>query len=198
MKWTKEEDLILRHNAPFMTAPELAERLGRGVSSVKYRLNLLGIKLLDHREFMIKNRDSDWSLDELRLLKIEAGRTKTKTLAKRLGKSTRALRSKASRENVSLKRVSWSDTQIEALERMVSENKSWVEIGEEIGKSPNACRNKANYLMIEKPSPQVWSQEDKERLLELKRQGVKWSEISKTLNKKVGAVQRMYWRLISH
>lgn len=194
MKWTYEEDLVLKNQASFLTAKEMAKQLGRGEGSIKARLRVLGISLREeHARHLPGNKSSDWTEEEVRYLRSRKKKMKAESIAHHLGKSVSSVKNKASRLGLSLQRNPWSQEDLDTLTSMVERDCSWQEVSEAIGKTPSACRKKAYDLMTQRPNK--WNEEQKEELISLREQGVSWKEIEEKMGRPKSTLQRMYWRL---
>lgn len=195
MKWTDEEVLILKTMCQWHTIPELAERLGRTEAGVKGKLQALGIRLRDQRGYL--SRPKTWTDKDVKYLISSATiGTKTKTIAKRLGKSEKAVRLKASKLGVSLQKTPWSNYQLDTLEEMVNRGEGWEDISKKIGKSRASCMKKATDLMLEKNRKRGWSEEEIQMLISLRDDGVSYRKIANQLGRTYEAVRKHYVRIL--
>lgn len=190
MKWTEEDIKILKASLLVHPIPEVAKRLGRGVFAVKKKMTQLGLKSTVRT---ITTRTSWWTEKEVSSLKVWVSRGwPTKKIAKKLGKSEKAVRIKASRLGISLEFEAWSEQEVEDLTRMVKEGASWKEISAHLGRSITACENKGYRLLLKKPK---WTDSEIEKLLRLKTEGHTWKHIASELGRKKTTVMKKYQRL---
>jgi len=140
--WTDHEVLVLKVFSEIETAEEIAKRLNRSYASVHCKCQKMKIKTIR------KNKKHVWTKEKVEYLKKYAGKIKTRTMCKYLGCTYQALKHKASKLGISIRieKVSWSDSQLTTLFQMKSEGKSYKEISQAVGKSPNACKCKWAYL----------------------------------------------------
>jgi len=197
MRWSDEEVLILKTWSQWETAKQIAERLGRSEGSIKNKLYEEGILLRQKRPHIAPERS--WSKEDVEYLKRYAKDTSTKHIAKRLGKSIKAVRTKATRLGISLQKRhrAWSDDQVDTLFRMVEENRPWSEIAEAIGKKADVCRKRAYDFMLKADHKRRWTQEEDDRLKILREdKGMSFLEIANQLGRSMQATRKRYYRII--
>lgn len=190
-KWDYEEDLILRVWCDFESCADLAKRLNRSISSVKSRLQTLGIKKKNIYPSKV------WSEDMIRKLKDRGGRQTTKSLAKSLGVSRKAIRNKASRMGIST-RLSrnrlWTEYEIERLEDSLENCTSWEEVSNRLDRSLASCRKKANELGKTLNLKVEWKTTELRYLHDSRLKGVPYRTIAEELNRSESSVRRRYAR----
>jgi biotin operon repressor len=191
--WSDEDRLKLSVMCQWHTIPELAEMLGVSTCAVRNQLTHLKINLTKKRGYKCAPLRT-WTEEEVAFLKTRAGRMSSPNIAKRLGKSERSVRLKATRMGLSLKKNLWTDEKIELLEKLVGEGERWGVIADQVGKSVGACQSKAKYLMLERGERYRWSEEDMNLLLEMRSEGKTFREISIKLGRTRSACQKKYER----
>lgn len=144
--WTEEDVKLLKAMSKILTITQMASRLDRSRSSIKFKLNHLGIKLRA-RGVVKGHRSSDWTDAEVDTLKLYAGRLTASQIAKKLKKRTmRAVRIKAAHLNISLMKTPWTEDNLDQLLKLRQNGFTFGQIGLKLGKSSGACRNKHAYL----------------------------------------------------
>lgn len=197
MRWSDEEVLILKTWSQWETVKQMAERLGRSEGSVKNKLYEEGIFLRQKRPFIAPERS--WSKEDIDYLKKNAKDISTPYIAKRLGKSIKAVRTKASRLGLSLQKRNraWSEEQVDTLFRMVEENQPWSEIAKAIGKRADVCRKRAYDFMLKAEHKRRWTQEEDSTLKSLREdQELSFPEIALQLDRSIQATRKRYYRII--
>lgn len=193
VKWDYIEDLTLQTWCDQENCDQLAKRLGRSVYSVKSRLRGLGIK----KKNVYPNQR--WTKDMEDFLRSRAGEQSSKSIAKKLKVSQRALRLKASRLGVSLrvyKQRLWTEDEIKLLVEMVQKPKviSWDSISKTLGRSPHSCRKKAGELGLNLGVKKEWNIRELKRLHQARTNGESYSFIAKKLNRSEHSVRKRYAR----
>lgn len=144
--WTEEEVKLLRAMAAYYSSTVIAERLGRGLSSVKFKLSQLGIRLRD-RGWVDCDNPRHWKPEEIKILKKWAGKKSSYELRLLLPKrSYKAIRLKASQLNLSLFKTPWSIEEMDKLLELRKKGFSYPEIGKILNRTEGACRSKYKYL----------------------------------------------------
>ena len=189
-KWTDEDILLLKASLLVHPIPEVAKILGRGVFAVKKKMNQLGLKSTKRVETV---RSNWWTDREVRILKTWSAKGWTaKRIAKKIGKTEKAVNVKASKMKISLNHQSWSEDDVELLIQMYNEGIPMAEIAEHFERSISACSNKLKELCVQKSYS--WSEEEVETLFRLKSEGKTWDRIASKLGRKRHAVMRKYHR----
>lgn len=195
-RWELVEDTILRVWSDEENCEQLAERLGRTVGSVKYRLQILGLR----KKNVYQNKV--WTLSMEKYLKDRAGKQSSKSIAKNLGVSYRSLKTKSSRMGVSLrveKYRLWGEGEISLLTYLVqkaqtSKKISWDQISQSIGRTPFSCRKKANELGLNLGLRKEWMTTELSYVHRSRTLGVSYKEISLTLNRPENSIRKRYSR----
>ncbi len=92
-KWTKEEDeFLIKHND--LPRKEVADLIGRTLSSVSNRYRILGLK---RPRILINEKQEAWSEDDLQYLRDNYYNFSKKELAKKLRRTTSAIQNKANK-----------------------------------------------------------------------------------------------------
>jgi DNA-binding NarL/FixJ family response regulator len=130
------------------------------------------------------------------LRKSAQNNTSLKRSAGYLGKSINAVKSKTIREGLSLRRKNpkWSVSEIDIMQKLVAEGKSWDEISEFIKRTPSACRKKGSENGITREIKKEWRMSELRSLHENRCKGISFKEISFSLNRSEGAVRKRYSR----
>ena len=144
--WTDAEINYLLAAIHGQTAAQIAEHLERSERSVKNKLNSLGVRITDARKKFLTKRADLWSARHIDFLIRNAGKLTSSEIAKKINKTTYAVKEKARRLNVSLQINAWNYKDINLLEKLVKEGKTWIEIGEILNRTPNSCRRKYSYV----------------------------------------------------
>ena len=144
--WTDTEVNYLLAAIHGQTAAQIAQHLERSERSVKNKLNSLGVKITDARKKFITKREDLWTREQVNYLINNAGRSTSYKIAKDLNKTNYAVKEKARRLNVSLQINPWNYKDVDLLEKLVKEGKTWIEIGEALNRTPNSCRRKYSYV----------------------------------------------------
>lgn len=190
-RWNYEEDLILKVWCDLESCSDLAKRLNRSISSVKSRLQTLGIK----KKNVYTNKV--WTVDMERKLKDRGGRQSTKSLAKALGVSKDALKNKANRLNVSIrleKNRLWTDGELQLLESLLDNSPSWKEVSDKVGRSETSCRKKAYEIGKTLNQKIEWRTTELKYLYDSRLKGVPYRIIAKELNRSESSVRKRYAR----
>ena len=192
--WSAEEDMMLKAWANYENARQLSERLGRTEHAVRSRLTLLKIKKKN-----VYGPNRTWTEEEVAYLVKKAGKMKTKTLAKKLGKTVMSIRNKAFTLDLSLKPEGhyWSKEDERVLKTMHSEGASWEDIGEALNRTPPACRKKAGDFGLTLGLKRAWSIKEMELMREMRDKGVSYKEIAKALNRTEPSVRKKYERYMT-
>ena len=146
--WTDAEINYLLAAIHGQTAAQIAEHLERSERSVKNKLNSLGVRITDTRKkFLTKRADllvcSSHRFSYLR----NAGKLTSSEIAKKINKTTYAVKEKARRLNVSLQINAWNYKDVNLLEKLVKEGKKLgLKIGEILNRTPNFAEG--NILMF--------------------------------------------------
>ena len=201
VKWDYIDDLTLRTWCDQENCEQLAERLGRSVSSVKSRLRTLGIK---KKNIYPKKT---WTEEMETYLKSRAGKQSSKSIAKNLGVSQRVLRLKASRLGVSLrvhKQRLWTVEEIDLLIHLVNKATaikdyplpipSWLRISKSLGRSPHSCRKKAFELNLNLGVKKEWNLRELKEVHQRRTNGESYVSIAKRLNRSEYSVRKRYAR----
>ena len=189
--WEPIEDTILKTWCDKESCEQLAQRLGRSVGSVKSRLQTLGIK---KKNIYPKKT---WTKEMERYLKNRAGKQSTKSIAKNLGVSIKALRLKASRLNVCLrthKNRLWKVDEVDLLIKMIESSDSWSKVSKVLGKSPQSCRKKASELGLTLKLKVEWKTTELRYIHNNRLIGMSYKEISTHLNRTETSVRKRYAR----
>lgn len=191
--WTDEEVAYLKKEIKKKTIAQIAEELGRSVSSVGCKLSTEGISVRKTRRYLrTAPRPSDWSWEDVDYLKAHAGRKTSMEIGEAIGKTARAVKIKATRLGISLQQNAWSDEELERLTEMVGQKLKWGVIGKKLKRTPEAVRAKASYIMVTN-SP-AWSKSELDKLFQLKSEGHTWAQIAKALGRSKSSVNKKYWR----
>lgn len=189
-KWTEEDINLLKASLLVHPVPEVAKILGRGVFAVKKKMAQLGLKSTKRVETA---RSNWWTDREVRILKTWSAKGWTaKRIAKKIGKTEKAVNVKASKMKISLNHQSWSEGDVEILIQMYNEGVPMTEIAEHFGRSVSACSKKLKELCVQKSYS--WSDEEVETLFRLKAEGQTWDRIASKLGRKRHAVMKKYHR----
>jgi len=144
--WTDEDIKLLRAMAQYLPATLIAERLNRGLSSIKFKLSNLGIRLRD-RGWVCQGSPRHWTPKEVSILKRHAGKLTSLELQKLLPqRSSKSIKIKASALGLTLFKTPWSSEDLDNLLSLREQGKSFVEIAKVFKRSPEACRAKYSYL----------------------------------------------------
>lgn len=193
--WTKEEVAYLKKEIKRKTIAQVAEELGRSVSSVGSKLSTEGISVRSTRRYLRTSpRPSDWSWEDIDYLKAHAGRKTSTEIGEAIGKTSASVKIKATRLGISLQKNAWSDEDLDRLTEMVAKNLKWEVIGKKLKRTPEAVRAKASYIMVA-PSP-AWSKSEIDKLFQLKSEGHTWGQIAKELGRTRSSVNKKYWRCL--
>ncbi len=194
-RWEIVEDSILRVWSDKENCEQLAERLDRTVGSVKYRLQILGLK----KKNVYPNKV--WTRKMEKYLKDRAGKQSSKSIAKNLGVSYRSLKTKSSRMGVSLrveKYRLWGEGEINLLTHFVQKAQtrkiSWDQISQSIGRTPSSCRKKASELGLNLGLKKEWKMTELSYVHRSRSLGVSYKEISLTLNRPENSIRKRYSR----
>ena len=144
--WTEAEINYLLAAIHGQTAAQIAEHLERSERSVKNKLSSLGVKITAARKKFLTKRDDLWTKDQVNYLINNAGKKTSYKIAKDLNKTNFAVKEKARRLNVSLQINPWTYKDVDLLEKLVQEGKTWVQIGNALNRTPNSCRRKYSYV----------------------------------------------------
>jgi transposase len=190
-KWGYEEDLILKVWCDLESCDDLAKRLDRSVSSVKSRLQTLGIK----KKNVYANKV--WTDDMEQIVRYRGGRQSTKSLAETLGVSKSSLKNKANRMSVSTrlkKNRLWTEEEMEQLKSSLDDSDSWKEVSSKVGRSETSCRKKA-YELGETLNLKVeWKTTELKYLHNNRLKGVPYRTIAKQLKRSESSVRKRYAR----
>jgi len=192
MKWSEEEILKLKTLLDFHSIDEVVEKTGRSIFAVKKKMWQLGLKSKirkNHEGLRIWTKE-----EEQKLVRAIYDKSSTKSIAKSLGRSEKAVRLKARRMGYSLEFNSWTEKEIDLLTQMVSEAKSWSAISQAIGRPISACQNKRDRLWLN-TNRKGWTTKEEKYLLRERAEGKSFKEISCSLNKTVISVRRKHARL---
>ena len=200
-RWDLVDDSTLRVWCDQENLEQLAERLGRTVSSVKSRLQTLGIK---KKNIYPKKT---WTKEMETFLKSRAGKQRSKSIAKNLGVSREVLRLKASRLGVSLrvyKNRLWTVEEIDLLIHLVKKATalkvypppipSWERISKTVGRSPQSCRKKAGELGLNLDVKKEWRTTELKLVHNNRLIGMSYKDIAKNLNRTESSVRKRYAR----
>ena len=144
--WTEQELDYLLAAIHGQTVSQIANHLNRSERSIKNKLNKLGVKITDVRKKFLTKRDDLWTKEQVNYLINNAGKNTSYKIAKDLNKTNFAVKEKARRLNVSLQINPWSYKDVDLLEKLVQEGKTWIEIGNALDRTPNSCRRKYSYV----------------------------------------------------
>lgn len=144
--WTEQELDYLLAAIHGKTVSQIAEDLGRSERSIKGKLRSLGVKITDNRKKFLTKRADLWTSEQTSYLINNAGKLTSYKIAKYLNKTSHAVKEKARRMNLSLQLNPWSYKDIDTLESLVKEGKTWVEIGKVLQRTPTSCRRKYSYV----------------------------------------------------
>jgi hypothetical protein len=189
-KWTEEDIRLLKASLLVHPIPDAAKVLGRTVLAVKKKMTQMGFKTTKRVETI----RSDWWTDrEVETLKTWSAKGwSARRIARKIGKTEKAVNVKASNLRVSLNHQSWSESEVELLIQMYNEGASMRDISGHFERSVSACENKVKRLCLKRSSE--WSREDVETLFRLKAGGESWDKIASELGRKRHAVMKKYHR----
>lgn len=177
-RWTISQVKFLKENMGKMSDQEIGEKIGRSIHAVCCkRQSLSKVKSLrpvpDNTKEAVKKEASNkrykaWTKKEEQIVKEEFNSTSIKQLAKQLGRTENAIKTRAytlgliiSEEN--RPRTKWTQEEIDYIKKNVK-NKTYEEIGEYLGRSSAAIASKASSLKISKSplrqSRRAWSLKD--------------------------------------
>ena len=191
-KWDYIEDLTLRTWCDEENCEDLALRLDRTVSSVKSRLQTLGIKK--------KNvyPKKTWTSEMETYLKSRAGKQSSKSIARNLNVSQKVLRLKASRLGVSLrvhKNRLWTEDEMNLLVAQVSKSSTWEQVSKNMfGRSLHSCRKKAGELGLTLNMKREWNLRELKYIHNNRLMGISYKEIATHLSRTECSVRKRYAR----
>ena len=145
-RWSDEDTSLLRSLSTMRTAKEMAEIFDRPEHSVKSKLKALGIKLRDQRAHRAGVKRGDWTKEQIRYLRSQAGLKSSREIGERIGRSSRAVRLKARTLGLSLQSNPWSMRDMDLLSELRAEGISWTIIAQRLGRSVGAVRAKHDYI----------------------------------------------------
>ena len=190
-RWTEEEDLILIGWSTMENCSQIAIRLNRSKSSVRYRFYALKTK----KKRVYCNRS--WTKSDLtHLRKSYSNNSSLKRTARCLGKSVNAVKSKATREGLTRRRKNpkWSVSEIDIMQKLVAEGKSWDEISKVLKRTKNACRKKASENGITRGEKKEWRMSELNILHQHRCEGFSYKEISNLLSRSEASIRKRYAR----
>lgn len=144
--WTDEEIKLLKAMATMLTVGQMSQRLGRSVSSIKFKLYSLQIKLRD-RGYIHAGKPTDWTEDEIKTLKKYAGVLTAHEIADILKTRTwKAVRIKASHLGITLYKTPWSYEELTRLVELREKGLTFGQIALKLGRTSAVCAAKYRYL----------------------------------------------------
>lgn len=163
-RWTVSEVNFLKANVGKMSDREIGEKIGRSIHAVCCKRQSLervkNLRPVVESPKVAEDKKSEdkhyraWTRKEEQILKKEFNMNSVKSLAKQLGRTENAVKTRAytlglitSEEN--RPRTRWTQEEIEYIKKNVS-SKTYEEIGEHLGRSSAAIASKASSLRISK------------------------------------------------
>jgi hypothetical protein len=144
--WTDEEIKLLKAMATMLTVGQMSERLNRSVSSIKFKLSSLNIKLRD-RGYIYATKPNEWTENELKILKKYAGVLTAHEIAEVLKTRTwKAVRLKAASLGITLYKTPWSYEEMTRLIELREQGLTFGQIAIKMGRSSAVCAAKYRYL----------------------------------------------------
>ena len=190
-RWTYEEELTLKMWCDVESIEQLAIRLNRSPNGVKGKMFAMNLKKKK------VYRPKVWTEEKENFLKWNGHKQSTKSIARKLGVSVKAVRTKAVRLGVSLRKDKtklWSEQEIETLRTYVEQGKSWSDMADELGRTERACQKKAIEQDIHRNTQKTWKTTELAYVHEARLQGLSYRQIARKLNRTEPSVRKRYAR----
>ncbi len=186
--WTEEEDNYIKDNFGIIPFSEMAKQFGCAISTVQRRAIFLGLNVK-------KRTTKRWTLEEEQLLREYSKKYVTKTIARKLGRSSLSIQKKAIKLGVELhfEKDPWKKWMIDYLKDNINK-KSIGEIQAMLGLSYRRILTKCNELGIEYVK-ESWTEEEI-AILKQYAGTCHYSELTKVLPRRsVGAISAKAFEL---
>lgn len=145
-KWSEQEERDLYICIHIKTISETALFLGRSEAGVKGKLLQLGLAIRKVRKYKARPKPNAWTKEEVSYLKRAAGKRTSHEIAAHLSRTVGGVKLKARKLGLSLSKTPWSLEEINTLEALREQGKTWPEIGILLKRTPSACRRKYGYI----------------------------------------------------
>ncbi len=196
-KWTEEELIKLRRLASKKSITDLARYFNTTNDAIITVAHKNGIYLNDDK--------IHWTEEDNELLRELAKTLDLSEIATKMNRTTSAIRLQAERQKIKIlpnkKYVDniWTNENTKELQKLVKENKSLLEICQLMNKKDAMILKKARELKLEikKENAREWSNEEKNRLIELSKTK-KLSELVIELNRTSSSIKAMAKKLGIH
>ena len=144
-KWCGSEVNALYDLKEHYTYQQISEKLGRSVSSVKQKMNAIGL-FCENRSFtppQTRENWQFWSTKEIKYLKTYAGKKPLKDIAGFLKRDLTSCKNKCARLNLSHRVTIWDEAKVKEIIRLRDEEEySWKKISTFVGINANSCSRK--------------------------------------------------------
>ncbi len=196
-KWTEEELIKLRRLASKKSITDLARYFNTTNDAIITVAHKNGIYLNDDK--------IHWTEEDNELLRELAKTLDLSEIATKMNRTTSAIRLQAERQKIKIlpnkKYVDniWTNENTKELQKLVKENRSLLEICQLMNKKDAMILKKARKLKLEikKENAREWSNEEKNRLIELSKTK-KLSELVIELNRTSSSIKAMAKKLGIH
>jgi len=189
-KWDHVEEATLCFHSKHKPVGEVAKFLGRTSNAVKVKAKALGVSI--KKDPILK--PNSWTEEEIRYLGEKAGNETSKEIAKAIGRTSNAVKVKATRLGLSLEKSPWTEEQTNLLYDLYEKGFSTRQMSEEIGRSIESVRVKMRGSMLS--TNYIWSKEDIKLLLQYKSENRSWKVIEKELGRSQYSVRKKYYKTI--
>lgn len=133
-----------------------------------------------------------WNVQQIKHLKENLGKKSLDEIARDIGKTFCAVRSKVYELGLSAARRGyrpWTAEEKRIMAEMHRQGASWKEIGKALGRDFGICRTAASrFKMVEVNRVKVWTQHELETLKNMKKAGYSYREISEVLGRSLNAM----------
>ena len=161
-RWSDEEIAFLTENQDKMTTTQIAKKLGRSYNAVVIKRATLNSKVTKPIKQVVKetkvvdNKKTSWSVKDEETVKNLYNKISLSELAKKLGRSEAAVKSRAYALELIPKnttsKIKWSQAEIDYVRKNV-DKKSLVEIARYLGRSAGAVSNLMSRHKISRSFP---------------------------------------------
>ena len=154
VRWSKDELRVLKRLFPVGKARQVADKVGRSLSTVKQKAYSMGLATRENRR---------WKVSEIKIVRTRFLTTDTQKLADRLGRTVLAVIARAGSMGIRKTKPAsppWSKKE-EALLKKLYPNKenTTAKIAKQIGRSVAAIIGRAHRLGIRRKNP-LWSKKE--------------------------------------
>ena len=189
--WTASEEGFLQENYFFMSAPDIAAKLGKSVPAVKgkiSRFRLWGCK-----------RAPGWTPELDAVVRSRYPEEGPTAIASKIGRTEAAVRARARVLGVQFRpRRPWASDEVSRL-RELAPGKTLAELARLLGRPMQSVQSKLQELELQPlpPSqmPRVWTPEQDAELRDLYGKGLAFADIGSALGRTPGACQQRAFKL---